>query len=87
MLIFNKLEQNKSNFFKPSIKMKKLTKTQIFTIIACIGYIIWEITVQVWEKSLPPSDPVIRVDLLLIFPILAILIIISLVQFIKSQKK
>lgn len=65
----------------------KLTVVQKITIIAIIGYVIWEIVVQQWAKELPPSDPVIRADLILIMPILAILIIISLIQFLRHRKK
>ena len=65
----------------------KLTVVQKITIIAIIGYVIWEIVVQQWAKELPPSDPVIRADLLLIIPILAVLIVISLVQFIRNRNK
>ena len=65
----------------------KLTVVQKITLLAIVAYIIWEIAVQQWANDLPPSDPVIRADLILIIPILAILIIISLIQFIRRRNK
>ena len=62
--------------------MKKLTKIQKTTIALIILYIIWEIAVKIWERGLPPYDPVIRVDLVLIYPVLGVMIIISLIQLI-----
>lgn len=67
--------------------MNKLTKTQKITIAAFVIYIIWEITVQIWASTLPPSDPVIRADLMLIYPLLILLVIISLIQFFKNRSK
>jgi len=59
-----------------------VTKVQIATIVLIIAYIIWEIYVKVWSKSQPEGGgAVIRVDLMIIYPILVILIIISLYQY------
>jgi len=52
-----------------------MTKIQTTTIILIIAYIIWEIAIRIWS---PKAN--IRVDLLIIYPVLIILIIISLVQ-------
>ena len=65
----------------------KLTKVQIITIIALIAYLIWEFAVKQWEKGLPESDPVIRADYVLIFPVLGILILVSIYQFIKGRNR
>ena len=58
--------------------MQNLTKIQIATIVLIIAYIIWEIAVRIWSKS--QGGAIIRVDLMIIYPILVILIIISLYQ-------
>jgi len=59
-----------------------MTKVQIATIVLIIAYIIWEIAVRIWSKSQPEGGgAVIRVDLIIIYPILIILIIISLYQY------
>ena len=65
--------------------MKKLTSVQKVTVGFLVLYIGWEILVQIWANSLPPSDPVIRADLLIIYPLLILLIGISLIQFIKRS--
>lgn len=66
---------------------KIITKTQIITIILLITYAIWEFYVYKWAKTLPEGDPVIRVDLIMIYPVLVILIVISLVQMVKNRNK
>ena len=66
----------------------KLTKIQWSTIIAIIAYLIYEFYfVAKWEKGLPESDPVIRADLIFIYPVLLFLIIASIVQFIRKGKR
>lgn len=52
-----------------------MTKIQKVTIGLIIAYIFWEIAIRIWS---PDSNT--RVDLLLIYPILIVLIIVSLVQ-------
>lgn len=64
----------------------RITKTQIATIIAFIAYAIWEIAVDIWAQKLPESDPIIRVDLVLIYPILSVLLTISFIQLWKQLK-
>ncbi|GAA0741356.1 hypothetical protein [Clostridium oceanicum] len=64
----------------------KITKTQIATIVLLIAYGIWEFYVYKWSKTLPPSDPIIRIDLAMIYPVLCILIIVSLMQVFKRNK-
>ena len=63
-----------------------MTRIQKVTLGLLIGYVIWEIVVRVWMSQLPPSDPVIRADLILIYPILLVFILLSLWQFIRSRK-
>lgn len=65
----------------------KITKIQIATIIAFIAYAIWERAVYIWAEKLPKSDPIIRVDLVMIYPVLFILLIISFVQLWKQLGK
>lgn len=64
----------------------KLTKIQWVTVIAILSYLIYEfIFVRNWAAGLPESDPIIRADLFLIYPVLLILIIISLLQLIRRK--
>ena len=67
--------------------MQKLTLIQKITVICIILYVIWEIAVRIWMTTLPPDDPVIRADLVLILPVLIILIVVSLIQFIIRKIK
>lgn len=67
--------------------MRKLTLIQKITVTCIILYIIWEIAVRVWMTTLPQGDPVIRADLILIFPVLIILIIVSFIQLIVRKIK
>ncbi len=64
--------------------MKKITKTQITTIVALLLYCLWELFVFFWSQK--EMTPVIRVDLFVIYPILIALIVISIVQFVKERK-
>lgn len=66
-------------------KMKKFSKLQLTTIFAIIAYLIWEYKVQIWMKT-EPTVP-IRADLVIILPILAILIILTIVQYVLRRKK
>jgi len=62
-----------------------MTKIQITTIVLILAYFLWELLVWFWIKGQPESGgPIIRVDLIIIFPILLVLIIISLYQFFKK---
>jgi len=56
-----------------------MTKIQKTTIGLIAAYILWEIFVQI---KTPEAN--IRVDLLIIYPILIVLIIVSLVQKFKK---
>ena len=61
------------------------SKIQIATLFLVIAYIIWEIYVRVWSNSQPEGGgAIIRVDLLIIYPILLVLIIISIYQYFKK---
>jgi len=64
---------------------RNLTKIQTITIVGLICYAFWELIVLIWKQSLPPSDPVIRGDLAFIYPLLAVLIVISLIQLLKRR--
>ena len=60
-----------------------MTKTQIATGVLLATYLIWEVVVQLWART--EEGPIIRVDLLVIYPVLLILIIISLYQRIRNK--
>jgi len=61
-----------------------MTTVQKVTAGLIVAYVIWEIYVRVWEKTENPAGATIRVDLMLIYPVLAILVIISLYQYFKK---
>lgn len=62
-----------------------MTKIQITTIVLILAYLVWELLVWFWIKGQPESGgTIIRVDLIIIFPILLTLIIISLYQYFKK---
>lgn len=63
--------------------MKKLTKIQVTTVILIMIYVVWEIKVQIWAQS-EPTVP-IRVDLVLILPILFLMIILSILQYLRKK--
>jgi hypothetical protein len=64
----------------------RLTKIQGATIFSIGAYLIYEfIFVRIWAAGLPDSDPVIRVDLFFIFPILIILIALSMAQYLRKK--
>lgn len=65
--------------------MKGTSSIQRITIAFLIGYFFWEIGIYFWSQSLPKSDPIIRVDLIFIYPVLLILIAISMYQFFKHK--
>ena len=67
--------------------MKKLTGIQRVTIILILASLVWEIAVRIWMASLPAYDPVIRVDLLFIIPLLAVFITISIFQIILRKQR
>ena len=63
-----------------------LTKIQWVTLVAILAYLIYEfILIPRWEATLPESDPVIRADIFLIYPVLLILVVISAIQFIRKK--
>lgn len=66
--------------------MKGYSFIQKITVIVWLVYFIWEFSVWEWAKDLPPYDPVIRVDLIFIYPILAFLSGISIYQLFKSKR-
>jgi len=62
-----------------------MTRIQTMTLVLLIGYLIWEISVWSWKQSLPENDPVIRVDLIFIYPLLVTFVIISIYQYFKHS--
>jgi len=65
--------------------MKKTTSIQRITIVMLISYVFWEIGIWIWSRNIPPSDPLIRVDLIIIYPFLLILLIVSVYQYFKTN--
>lgn len=60
-----------------------MTKTQVATLVLLAAYLIWEVIVQIWSGN--EEGPIIRADLLLIYPAIGILVIISLYQLIRKK--
>ncbi len=67
--------------------MKNLTKIQKATLLLIVLYLVWEIIVRIWASMEPPEGALIRADLIFIYPVLIIMIIISLVQLIIRSAK
>lgn len=65
--------------------IKKTSSIQRISIVLLVGYLIWELAIRLWASNLPPHDPLIRIDLIVIYPILIVLVIISLYQFFKTK--
>ena len=65
--------------------MIKTTSIQRLTIVMLIAYIFWEIGIWIWSRNIPPGDPLIRVDLIFIYPFLIILILVSVYQYFKTN--
>jgi len=64
----------------------KMTKIQWVTLVAILAYLIYEfILIPRWEATLPESDPVIRADVFLIYPVLLILVVISAIQYFRKK--
>lgn len=66
--------------------MKKTSSIQRITVALLIGYIIWEIGIWFWIRELPPSDPVIRIDLVVLYPVLLLFVFLSVYQLLKSTR-
>jgi len=65
--------------------MQKFTKLQKITFLLIIVYLIWETIVWFWSQSQPTEGgAIIRVDLIIIYPILFVLIVIIAYQYIKK---
>lgn len=65
--------------------MKTMTRVQRVTLALILVAIIWEIAVRIWMRTLPESDPVIRVDLFIIIPLLAIFMVTSVIQLLRNR--
>lgn len=66
--------------------MKNTSSIQRITLALLIGYVFWEIGIWIWARKLPDHDPVLRVDLVVIYPILLLFIFISIYQHFKSNR-
>ncbi|MTI70340.1 MAG: hypothetical protein FH751_08845 [Firmicutes bacterium] len=58
--------------------MTKITKTQFITIISVLIYAIWEFKASKWAETV--RGPIIRVDLVIILPVLITLVVFSISQ-------
>ena len=67
--------------------MKSLTRIQRVTLFLMAGALLWEIAIRIWTRSLPPHDPVIRADLLVIIPLLVVFVGFSIAQMLKKPSK
>jgi hypothetical protein len=65
--------------------MKNITKTQTVTLFLIVAYSVWEFSVWQWAKSTENGGAIIRVDLIIIYPILLVLIVVSTIQIIKKR--
>lgn len=63
--------------------MRKITKIQRATLVLLMIYGLWEIRVQLWMQS-EPTVP-IRVDLVIILPVLLVMVILSVIQYIVNK--
>lgn len=64
----------------------KLTKVQWVTIGLIVFYLLWEFVILASWKA-ETEGPLIRVDLLLIYPLIVIMVIISIWQYLKKSRK
>ena len=62
-----------------------MTKTQWTTLVLCGVYLIWEIVVLAGWKA-ATTGPHIRIDLLILYPVLAVLIGASIWQIARRRK-
>jgi hypothetical protein len=67
--------------------MKSLTRIQRVTLFLMTAALLWEIAIRIWARSLPPHDPVIRADLLVIIPLLVVFVGFSIAQMLKKPSK
>ena len=59
-----------------------MTKTQKVTLWLMALYLVWEASVQYWAKD--ETTAVIRVDLIMIYPVLLVLVLISAWQYFRK---
>ena len=65
--------------------MKNTSSIQRITVVLFIGYVFWELGIWIWARKLPPHDPIIRVDLVIIYPLLLLFVFISAYQYFKNN--
>ena len=65
--------------------LNNISKTQITTLFLTAAYLVWEFFVWRWTLSSEVQGPIIRVDLIIIYPILFLLFMISIYQLIKNK--
>ncbi|WGK65346.1 hypothetical protein [Croceiramulus getboli] len=61
------------------------TMTQIATVVVLVLYMVWEKNVQQFAGE-HPGQATLRIDLMIILPILILLIILSALQYIRRKK-
>lgn len=62
-----------------------MTNTQIIANLLFVLYAIWEILVQILEINIPLAGAFLRIDLLIIYPVLLILVIIATLQYLNKK--
>jgi len=65
--------------------LNNISKTQITTLFLTAAYLVWEFFVWRWTASTEVQGAIIRVDLIIIYPILFLLFMISIYQLIKNK--
>ena len=65
---------------------RKLTKVQWVTLGLILFYLIWEFVILASWKA-ETEGPLLRVDLLLMYPLIVIMVIISIWQYLKKSRK
>ena len=64
--------------------MKKITKLQLATIALAVAWFFWEIYIREWSKT--EIGAIIRIDLLFIYPLMFVMVVLSVVQFFRRKK-
>ncbi|ANU28561.1 MULTISPECIES: hypothetical protein [Planococcus] len=64
--------------------MRKITKIQLVTILLAIAWIPWELYIREWSKT--QVGGIIRIDLLFIYPIMLVMVTLSVFQLFRKKK-
>lgn len=82
----NRLLKRRFLYFRAMI-LKPVTLLYIITVVVLVGAIVWEYYIQQWMTYQPNGGvDVIRTDLFVIWPLVLMLVAVSLFRFIKGRK-